>query len=224
MLQEDIDPQVRDILHGHADVLVTQYPNFWRVQATHGATAHSATGEDPLALARHIARLAEQDVQAAGTDPALLDQAAGGETVSDELQPSEEAAPSSPAADPIQEPVSLEALAQAGVMLVEDERAWRVGTLTGRIAQAAEHRIAVRYDASRRHDMARTMADFTNKVALGLGVTDEERAAFDEAQAIDRWIMQTRAFGQSLFLALPDLPLNMLQVYDVDAAPWPALP
>jgi hypothetical protein len=111
--------------------------------------------------------------------------------------------------------------AYPGTMITENERATLTGLLLGQIARYAKERIEARYDANARHGIAQTMSDYTNKVALQLPVSDAERDAFDDAQAADRWIGATQAFRDQLFGSLADLPINMLQHYVVEGAPWP---
>ncbi len=223
MTRDETIAQCRDILDGARDVRIETVGRLWLIGCKWGDAAHAGAREDALSLAHDLAKHGRpRDLEpTVESVPAVFEQA------TDEASPPIPAASVAdlfdpePEPEPEPEPQSLDALASAGLMLVQDELAWRVGMLTGRIAQYAEQRITARYDASARQDMAQAMSNHTNKVALSLPVTDVECDAFDAAQAADRWIIETRAFAQSLYLQLPDLPLNMLQAYNVEEAPWP---
>jgi hypothetical protein len=221
---------IHTILADWQNVRVRMVGDLVSISGSFGGVEHSGARVDGVSLALHMDQIARGDrprdlEPTTESVPVALEQATDeasppipAASVADLFDPEPEPEPE-PEPDP--EPQSLDALASAGLMLVQDELAWRVGMLTGRIAQYAEQRITARYDASARQDMAQAMSNHTNKVALSLPVTDVECDAFDAAQAADRWIIETRAFAQSLYLQLPDLPLNMLQAYNVEEAPWP---
>ncbi len=119
------------------------------------------------------------------------------------------------------EPLSIDELVRSGTMLTEDERAMRIGILSGRIEQHAQQKIASRYDANARADMLRDIKTYIDRGALGLDITPTQLDAFTRANAMNAWITATETHARVLREGLSDLSLEMLRVYDLDAAGWP---
>ena len=220
MTDDEVIAQVRDILDGWSDVRVERVGGLWVIGARCNGQAHAGARDNAITLAGDLAALSHGEIFHIHSDDREQGLAASVPSNRDvaPAQPHQTggdqggAAALSPAAVPPAYP---------GTMITENERATLTGLLLGQIARHAKERIEARYDANARHGIAQTMSDYTNKVALQLPVSDAERDAFDDAQAADRWIGATQAFRDQLFGSLADLPLNMLQHYAVEGAPWP---
>ncbi len=122
---------------------------------------------------------------------------------------------------PEPEPMSFEQLAQAGIMLMEDELTIRRGVAIARISEHADALIANAVDPNRRTEFAAEVAVIWNKRQMGIDLTAEEQAVEAEHAALSAWEGRVRAFERALRDAVRQASLDMVREIDVDGAGWP---
>lgn len=180
---------------------------------------------DPTALAGVLRALELLDARVAALELAQL--AKPEPALELELEP--EPAPAlEPEPEPVPEPApaplpSLEEQAAAGTMLVEDEIAYRVGRLSIQIDEYATLLIDSQFNAQAQNEAAQAVQYAINMQALGLALTEDERAAYDYATTMSSWAEAVEAHARQIKLDLPRLDVDLLRVYRVEEAQWPTI-
>lgn len=112
--------------------------------------------------------------------------------------------------------------AYAGTMLQEDRENYLRGVITVRVTQIEQNRLQGRYDANARERQRVGFVEFHNASDLGLPITDEVRAAYDEFLAADAWVRATKDHADALRSATITVGLDLLEAMQTSVEEnWP---
>lgn len=174
-----------------------------------------STGDAAPQGDQHEARLHDvPDAGQAGTEtaPAALD------------APTETAAPveSAQTALAADEPPLGSASSYPGLMLQEDRENYLRGVITVRVTQIERNRLEARYDANARERQRVGFVEYHNASDLGLPITDDVRAAYEEFLAADAWVRATKDHADALRNAAITVGLDLLEAMQTSIEEgWP---
>lgn len=112
--------------------------------------------------------------------------------------------------------------AYAGTMLQEDRENYLRGVITVRVTQIERNRLEARYDANARERQRVGFVEYHNASDLGLPITDEVRAAYEEFLAADAWVRATKDHADALRNAAITVGLDLLEAMQTSIEEgWP---
>jgi len=221
---------VAAILEGWTDLRVQDFGPFWLVVGVDPyGTPRGGSRVDVLSLAADLRDIAEREKpapvevsppapeavqptpQEEASAPPSVDassDADGGAAQPEEPPPAQVSPPSAPA--------------YAGTMLQEDRENYLRGVITVRVTQIEQNRLQGRYDANARERQRVGFVEFHNASDLGLPITDEVRAAYDEFLAADQWVRATKDHADALRSAAITVGLDLLEAMQTSVEEnWP---
>lgn len=137
------------------------------------------------------------------------------------VQPTEQEAVSVPPSE-VQETPSGGGAAYAGTMLTEDRENYLRGVITVRVTQIERNRLEARYDANAQARQRWGFTEYHNASDLGLPITDEVRAAYQEFLVADQWVRATKDHADALRNAAITVGLPMLEAMQTSIEEgWP---
>lgn len=124
-----------------------------------------------------------------------------------------------PPAAVVTEPVTP---AYAGTMLQEDRENYLRGVITVRVTQIERNRLEARYDANARERQRVGFVEYHNASDLGLPITDDVRAAYEEFLQAEQWVRATKDHADALRNAAITVGLDLLEAMQASIEEgWP---
>lgn len=234
-MQEDLTA----ILDGWADVSVGEFETFAIVRAIDpGGTervAHAARAD--VAAVALVAQYDEEEAAREAAEQAALSitppappipvQPTAAEAVSAspvEVQETPSTGGDAPQEEPPPAAVVTEPSAPAypGLMLQKDRENYLRGVITVRVTQIERNRLEARYDANAQARQRWGFTEYHNASDLGLPITDEVRAAYQEFLVADQWVRATKDHADALRAAAITVGLDLLEAMQTSIEEgWP---
>lgn len=112
--------------------------------------------------------------------------------------------------------------AYGGTMLQEDRENYLRGVITVRVTQIERNRLEARYDANAQARQRWGFTEYHNASDLGLPITDEVRAAYQEFLVADQWVRATKDHADALRNAAITVGLDLLEAMQTSIEEgWP---
>lgn len=107
-------------------------------------------------------------------------------------------------------------------MLQEDRENYLRGVITVRVTQIERNRLEARYDANARERQRVGFVEYHNASDLGLPITDDVRAAYEEFLTAEQWVRATKDHADALRNAAITVGLELLEAMQTSIEEgWP---
>lgn len=235
--------EVAAILDGWSDLRVQEHGRFWLIVGIdpHGVP-RAGSREDAIGLANDLRAISE--AEAPQPQPERVIETLVSEPI-EQTPPPEPVQPTDPvevSASPVEEPeapstggdahveepppaavvTEPSAPAYPGLMLQEDRENYLRGVITVRVTQIERNRLEARYDANARERQRVGFVEYHNASDLGLPITDEVRAAYEEFLTAEQWVRATKDHADALRNAAITVGLELLEAMQTSIEEgWP---